>query len=90
MSLDTLAASESIGANHLRDYVERFKRLFDKAADVREELKGLTQEAKSEGYDPRALKLIAKREEEDADKADKRLELETVTKTYASAIGTDW
>lgn len=90
MSLDSLAASEKVGANRLRDFVEQFKKLLDEAADTREQVKGVSSAAKSEGYDPRALKLIAKREMEDASAKEKREELETQVKIYASALNSDW
>jgi uncharacterized protein (UPF0335 family) len=70
-----------------KEYVQRFKSLAEDAAHTRDEVKDLTQEAKGAGLDPKALKAVAKRMLEDADKRTKRVDHEHMVDLYSQAVG---
>jgi uncharacterized protein (UPF0335 family) len=71
----------------LKSYVERLVNLKEEKARIGEDIGELKKEAKGNGFDPRALEAIAKREMEDDDARAKREALAEVVDTYASALG---
>jgi uncharacterized protein (UPF0335 family) len=83
-------AREAPGANQVRDYIERYKNLMEQQKATSEDIRELGTEAKGNGFDPVALKALARREIEDPEKARRRMEREAIIETYASAIGVEW
>lgn len=68
-------------------YVERAVRIEEEKRANTEDLRELFKEAKSNGYDPAALRVLVKEAMEDADKRRKREEREAIIETYRAAIG---
>ncbi len=79
--------TESIGDNtkqQLKSIVERVESIEDEIALKREDVKDIYTEAKSSGYDVKALRhIIRLRREEPA----KRAEREAILDTYMLALG---
>ena len=74
----------SVAAGELRQFVERAERLHEERKALAEDLSELFKEAKSRGYDTRALKEIIKlRARDDAE----REEMEAIVKLYVDALG---
>lgn len=71
----------------LKSYVERFQHLAEQAEELREDGRELAKEAKGNGFDPAAIKLIVKEQMETADKKSKREAKEAVLDTYKNALG---
>lgn len=71
----------------LKSYVERFTTLAEQAEEIREDTKELAKEAKSNGFEPSAIKAIVKRQMEDETKRKKRQDKEAILDTYMSALG---
>ena len=73
-----------IDASKLRSYVERVERLNEEVKALQTDIKEIYDEAKSNGYDVKALKaIIALRKLDDAE----REEAETVLDVYKAALG---
>ena len=73
-----------IDASKLLSYVERVERLNEEVKALQTDIKGIYEEAKSNGYDVKALKaIIALRKLDDAE----REEAETVLDVYKAALG---
>lgn len=88
----SLAAGKTPGVGHntngqLKSYVERFVHLAEQAAELREDTAELSKEAKGNGFDPAAIKKIAKEHMETAEKRTKREHAEAVIDTYRTALG---
>ena len=73
-----------IDASKLLSYVERVERLNEEVKALQTDIKEIYEEAKSNGYDVKALKaIIALRKLDDAE----REEAETVLEVYKAALG---
>lgn len=73
-----------IDASKLRSYVERVERLMEEVKVLQTDIKEIYDEAKSNGYDVKALKaVISLRKLDDAE----REEAETVLDVYKAALG---
>lgn len=73
-----------IDASKLLSYVERVERLNEEVKALQTDIKEIYEEAKSNGYDVKALKaIIALRKLDDAE----REEAETVLDVYKAALG---
>lgn len=73
-----------IDASKLLSYVERIERLNEEVKGLQTDIKEIYEEAKSNGYDVKALKaIIALRKLDDAE----REEAETVLDVYKAALG---
>ena len=73
-----------IDASKLLSYVERIERLNEEVKGLQTDIKEIYDEAKSNGYDVKALKaIIALRKLDDAE----REEAETVLDVYKAALG---
>lgn len=73
-----------IDASKLLSYVERVERLNEEVKALQTDIKEIYDEAKSNGYDVKALKaIIALRKLDDAE----REEAETVLDVYKAALG---
>ena len=56
----TTPTVDAVTAGRLAHYIERAERLHEEAASIRDDLKTVFAEAKSEGFDPKELKRIIK------------------------------
>lgn len=73
-----------IDASKLRSYVERVERLNEEVKALQTDIKEIYDEAKSNGYDVKALKaVISLRKLDDVE----REEAETVLDVYKAALG---
>ena len=73
-----------IDASKLLSYVERVERLNEEVKALQTDIKEIYDEAKSNGYDVKALKaIVALRKLDDAE----REEAETVLDVYKAALG---
>ena len=73
-----------ISADRLRSIVERYERLDEEIKGLRADQKDLMQEAKSAGFDPKALRtLIAERRKD----ADELAEHQAMVDLYREALG---
>ena len=76
--------THEIDASKLLSYVERVERLNEEVKVLQTDIKEIYEEAKSNGYDVKALKaIIALRKLDDAE----REEAETVLDVYKAALG---
>lgn len=67
----------------LLSFVERIENLEADKADIQADIKDVIGEAKSRGYDTKALKTIVKLRKKDAAE---RIEEETILQTYMAAL----
>lgn len=67
----------------LLSFVERIENLEADKADIQADIKDVIGEAKSRGYDTKALKTIVKLRKKDRDE---RIEEETILQTYMAAL----
>lgn len=77
----------SIGHNakeQLKSVIERLENLAEQIDGLKEDQKEIFAEAKSNGYDPAALRAVLKYRKEDADK---RANREALLETYLHALG---
>ena len=75
---------DEIDASKLLSYVERVEHLNEEVKALQTDIKEIYEEAKSNGYDVKALKaIIALRKLDDAE----REEAETVLDVYKAALG---
>ena len=88
---DVLEAEEPAAANlhhgakeHLRAFVERIERLEEEKAATANDIKEVYAEAKSNGFDTKALRTIIRMRKQDANE---RAEQETILETYMQALG---
>jgi uncharacterized protein (UPF0335 family) len=70
--------------DQLRSLVERLERLDEEKRALAEDMKELFAQAKSTGFDVKALKQILKERRQDADE---RRDLEAIVDTYRTALG---
>ena len=68
----------------LKSFIERLERLSDEKNNINFDIKEVFSEAKSSGYDTTIMRKILALRKMDIDK---RLEQETLLKTYKSALG---
>lgn len=85
MSEETAAANLHQSAkDHLRAFVERIERLEEEKASLASDIKEVYAEAKSNGFDTKALrKIVSMRKKEEH----QRLEEEAILATYMAALG---
>ncbi len=89
--MDNNAASETSGnsiaqsaKDQLRSYVERIERLEEEKAALSGDIKDLYAQAKSSGFDTKALRTVIRLRKQDA--AERR-DQEAVLATYMHALG---
>lgn len=83
---DTESSQETyrVSSDELRAFVERYERLDVEKKDISDQQKEVMAEAKSRGYDPKALKaIVAMRKKDPAE----RSEEEAVIEMYSEALG---
>ena len=72
--------------DRLRLLIERIERLLEERNGIQDDVKDVYNEAKSTGYDVKAMRLVVRLR---AMKPDDRRELEAITDTYKNALGID-
>lgn len=75
---------ENVAAAELRQFIERIERLEEEKQTISDDIKDVFGEAKSRGYDTKAMKTIIRLRKKDANE---RLEEETILQTYMAALG---
>lgn len=73
-----------MGHNQLRSITERINNLEDQRKEIGDDIKEVYQEAKSHGYDVKALRAVIKRQRADAEK---QAEHDALVETYLAALG---
>lgn len=76
--------SDTFGADRLKSIIERIERLNEEKAGIQGDIKEVYSEAKSAGYDTKAIrKLVSLRKKP----ANERQEEEAILETYLNALG---
>jgi uncharacterized protein (UPF0335 family) len=75
---------ENVAASELRQFIERIERLEEEKAALQGDIKDVMGEAKSRGYDTKAIKTIIRLRKKDKDE---RMEEEAILETYMNALG---
>jgi uncharacterized protein (UPF0335 family) len=70
--------------DHLKAFVERIERLEEEKKALADDIRDVYGEAKSTGFDVKALRTIIKMRKEDTDE---RKEREAILETYMHALG---
>lgn len=74
---------ENINATDLLNYLTRIERLLEEKKQITEDINEVYAQAKSQGYDPKVMKIVIKlRAMAEADKT----ELDMLTETYRNTI----
>lgn len=74
----------SVNEGHLRAFIERVERLHEERKALSKDISEVYGEAKSSGFDPKAMKEVVKLRGMDRDK---RIEHETLVDLYRNAVG---
>ena len=84
----TAAAVEGPAArfakDHLKAFVERIERLEEEKKALADDVRDVYAEAKANGFDTKALRVVIRMRKEDADE---RKEHEAILETYLHALG---
>jgi uncharacterized protein (UPF0335 family) len=70
--------------DQLKAFVERVERLEEEKKAISDDIRDVFAEAKANGYDVKALRVIVRMRKQDADE---RKEHETILETYMHALG---
>lgn len=70
----------------IRSYVERVERLNEEIKSLNGDKRDIYAEAKTNGFDVKALKVVVQRRGKDSDEL---AELESIVATYEAALGTE-
>ena len=82
--------TEGTGHNsnaQLRSIVDRIVQLEEEKAERAEDIRGVFAEAKGNGFDPAALRVVVKEKREDNEKRKKRQEREEIVTVYRTQLG---
>ena len=74
----------NVSAEQLRLFIERAERLLEEKKGISDDLSDVYKEAKSQGFDTKAMKAVIKLR---AMKRDERQEAEAILDTYKTALG---
>lgn len=77
-------APNNVAAAELRQFIERIERLEEEKQTIADDIKDVMGEAKSRGYDTKAIRTILRLRKKDKDE---RLEEEAILQTYMAALG---
>lgn len=78
-----MTRTDNIQADQLNSYIERIEQLEEEIGNLRSDIRELYAKAKSDGYDPKIMKVILRLKKMDI--AD-RTELDELTETYRVAL----
>jgi len=70
--------------DHLKAFVERVERLEEEKKTISDDIRDVFAEAKSSGFDVKALRAVIRLRKQDADE---RKEQEAILETYLHALG---
>ncbi len=87
MDEDNIVAAQALNGSakdHLRAFIERIERLEEEKAALANDIKEVFAEAKSTGFDTKAIRAILKIRKQDDHE---RMEAEAVLATYLHALG---
>jgi uncharacterized protein (UPF0335 family) len=73
-----------IAKDHLKAFVERIERLEEEKKTITDDIRDVYAEAKANGFDTKALRVVIRMRKEDADE---RKEHEAILETYLHALG---
>jgi len=73
-----------IAKDHLKAFVERIERLEEEKKTIADDIRDVYAEAKANGFDTKALRVVVRMRKEDADE---RKEHEAILETYLHALG---
>lgn len=76
--------SDVIAADQLRLFIERIERLEEEKSGTQSDIKDVYDEAKSHGYDTKAMRAVVRLRKMDKDTRD---EAEAILDTYKAALG---
>lgn len=71
----------------LKSYLERLTNLANEIDGLKGDMKDIFTEAKENGFDPKALRVLLKRATEDEGKYKARIALEETVEEYSRALG---
>ena len=74
----------SFAKDHLKAFVERVERLEEEKKAIADDIRDVYAEAKANGFDVKALRMIVRLRKQDADE---RREQEAILETYMHALG---
>lgn len=74
----------AVNVNELRQFVEQIERLEEEKAGISADIRDKYNEAKSRGYDGKALRELIRKRKKDSNQ---RREEETILETYMIALG---
>lgn len=80
-------AKNGDAAGLLRSLRDRIVRLEEEKKSIAEDIKGVYAEAKSQGFDVKALRVVVKRAMEDESAKAKRRETEELAEVYLASLG---
>lgn len=84
MSDTVISTQDTVGAEELRQFIERYERLEAEKKDIADAQKEVMAEAKGRGYDTKVLrKIVAMRKRDKEDLAEE----EAVLELYMAALG---
>jgi len=78
------APATRFAKDHLKAFVERIERLEEEKKTIADDIRDVYAEAKGNGFDVKALRIIVRLRKQDADE---RREQETILETYMHALG---
>lgn len=81
------SGSGTVAADQLRGFIERIERLEEEKKGIADDIKDVFSEAKSNGYDPKAMRIILRVRRMETHV---RQEQAAVVETYANALGLQW
>lgn len=73
-----------VAADRLRSLVDRIERLSEERKNIGADITDIFKEAKSAGFDVKALRMLLRLRKQDADEVE---EMETLVATYRRALG---
>ena len=82
--MDETSTTETVAAAELRQFIERVERLEEEKAALQDDIKDVMAEAKSRGYDPKAIRKIMSIRKK---KREEYQEEEMILETYMQALG---
>lgn len=77
-------ASDNVAADQLRLFIERIERLEEERRGIADDVKGVYDEAKANGYDTKTMRAIVRLRRMEAHA---RQEADALMETYRAALG---
>lgn len=77
-------AVDNVGADQLRQFIERCERMHDERASLAEDIRDLYAEAKANGFDAKAIRHVVRLRSMETHT---RQEWDAIVETYRAAVG---